>query len=366
MRLDPTLHRKVGRFGNVDVDACYNCGNCTATCNLSDEDHSFPRRMMHYLQIGNREKLVGSLDPWLCHNCGDCSVQCPREANPSEIVGAVRAEAVKSFAFPSFMGRMVASPKWLPVLFLIPLAIFVFFALGLRGIAKVVPVPEFSNVFPELPLEIFFFTLSALVILSFAVGVAKFIRSAGNSVKKSNLFKGLVPAVKEILQNKRFTKCEEERYRFWGHLLTLSGFLTLFIVSSLEGIGTWFHVVTLPLPFWNSHEIFASILKISANVGGLVLLAGLVILLVNRFRDPEKRANSSYFDWLLPWLLVAIVLTGFLSQGTRLAGLGHIMFGVYFVHLTLIFMLFAYMPFSKFAHVVYRTVAMSLARKSKA
>ncbi len=361
MRLDPSLHRKIGRFGGVDVDACYNCGNCTATCSLSDEDHAFPRRMMHYLQIGNHEKLVGSLDPWLCHNCGDCSARCPRDARPSDVVNAVRAEAVKSFAFPSFMGRMVASPKWLPVLFLLPLGLFIAFAEALRGITKATPSPEFSNVFPELPLEIFMFVLSALVILSFALSISKFVRATGSKIKDSRLVRGFVPAAREILSHARFRKCEEEKGRTLGHVLTFSGFVTLFIVSSVEGLGTWFHVVTLPLPFWDAHNLLASFLKIAANAGGLVLLAGLVMLLRDRYRDPAKRANSTYFDWLLPWLLVSIVLTGFLSQGTRLMGLGHVMFGVYFVHLTLIFMLFAYMPFSKFAHVIYRTVAMSMA-----
>ena len=365
MRLDPTLHRKIGRFGGVNVDACYNCGNCTATCALSDEEHSFPRRMMHYLQIGNREKLLGSADPWLCHNCGDCTVQCPRDARPSDVVGAVRAAAVEEFAFPSFMGRAVASPRWLPALFLFPLALFVAFALALRGTAPPTPAPEFANLFPELPLEAFMFALSALVIVSFVVSVGRFVKAVKGSSGGGSVLRGLVPAVKEIVAHSRFTKCEAERGRTWGHLLTFAGFLTLFVISSVEGIGTWLHVVTLPLPFWDGHRVFASLLKLAANAGGVVILVGLALLLADRYRDPAKRANSTYFDWLLPWLLVSIVVTGFASQGLRLVAVPALMFGVYFVHLTLIFMLLAYMPFSKFAHVIYRTVAMSVAQQAK-
>ena len=363
MRLEPTLHRTIGHFGDVNVDACFNCGDCTAICNLSDEDHAFPRRMMHYLQIGNREKLLGSVEPWLSHHCEDCSVDCPREARPSDVVNAVRAEAVKAFAFPSFMGRLVASPRWLPVLFLFPLALFAAFALALRGVAGPTARPEFANLFPVGPLEVFFFTLSAFIVLSFAVGLRRLVKATGGSTGAGHVVRGLLPAAKEILTHTRFAECDEERSRYLSHLLTFAGFLTLVAVSSVEGVATWLGVVTLPLPLWDGHRIFASLLKISANAGGLVLLAGLVLLLASRYRDRVRRANTTYFDWLLLWLLVGIVVTGFLSQGTRLLAPGEGMFGVYFVHLTLVFMLLAYMPFSKFAHVVYRTVAMAAARK---
>jgi quinone-modifying oxidoreductase subunit QmoC len=46
---------------------------------------------------------------------------------------------------------------------------------------------------------------------------------------------------------------------------------------------------------------------------------------------------------------------------TRLAGWAGITYGIYFIHLLLIFSLFAYTPFSKLAHLVYRTVAMTYA-----
>jgi hypothetical protein len=35
------------------------------------------------------------------------------------------------------------------------------------------------------------------------------------------------------------------------------------------------------------------------------------------------------------------------------------MYPVYFVHLTLIFCLFLYGPYSKFSHFIYRTIAMA-------
>ena len=89
---------------------------------------------------------------------------------------------------------------------------------------------------------------------------------------------------------------------------------------------------------------------------------GALILLGDRLRDPEKRARSTYFDWFFIVVLTSIVFTGFASQITREMETV-IMYPVYFVHLVLIFMLFVYAPYSKLAHLVYRTVAMAAMRR---
>ena len=52
-------------------------------------------------------------------------------------------------------------------------------------------------------------------------------------------------------------------------------------------------------------------------------------------------------------------MTGMAAQLTRLADWAFISFFIYFVHLVLVWALFAYLPFSKLAHLVYRTVAMA-------
>ena len=75
-------------------------------------------------------------------------------------------------------------------------------------------------------------------------------------------------------------------------------------------------------------------------------------------RDPiRSRRASTYFDWFFLLTLVGVALTGILSEIMRLAQFALLMYSVYFVHLLLIFALFLYAPYSKFAHLAYRTVA---------
>ena len=75
-------------------------------------------------------------------------------------------------------------------------------------------------------------------------------------------------------------------------------------------------------------------------------------------RDGERLTVATYSTWALVGTLLIVVLTGFASEALhylRLEPHRHI---VYFVHLVFVFALLIYLPYSKFAHIVYRTVAM--------
>jgi quinone-modifying oxidoreductase subunit QmoC len=81
------------------------------------------------------------------------------------------------------------------------------------------------------------------------------------------------------------------------------------------------------------------------------------LLLKNRLA--KKDQISSYWDWYLVGLVLALGVTGMLTQMLRLGGLYDLSAFVYFLHLIFIWSLFAYTPFSKLAHIVYRTTAMA-------
>ena len=72
----------------------------------------------------------------------------------------------------------------------------------------------------------------------------------------------------------------------------------------------------------------------------------------------ERAGKGTYSDWLFLAILLLTTLTGFLCQALRLADLPRLAYPMYVVHLVLIFFLLVYIPYSKFAHLVYRTAAM--------
>ena len=76
-----------------------------------------------------------------------------------------------------------------------------------------------------------------------------------------------------------------------------------------------------------------------------------------RVRDNDKPA-STYFDWAFVLTLLGVVLTGFLSEFLHYARLEPHRLAAYYVHLVLVFGLLMYLPYSKFAHMIYRTTAL--------
>lgn len=332
---DARFIRDVLAGGGADLKKCFQCATCSAVCVLSPEENTFPRRQMIAAQWGLKDRALGDPAIWLCHNCGECTTNCPRGARPGDVMGALRAQAVRYFAWPGFLARLASTPKALPLIFLLPVLIFAAIAWG-RTPQK--PY-EFAQLFPIPILEPLFFALSGLVLAFFAVGLARFRRGAR--------FAAAGPLLGDVLLQNRLGQCDPKRRT--GHLLIFWGFMGLALVGTAVGVATMTGMLTTPLRLDNP-------LKILANISAVVALAGIVLRL-------GSLRGSTYFDRFFFLMLAGVLATGVLSQILRLAQLAWPMYTVYFIHLTLIFALFLYAPFSKFAHLAYRTAAMALVRK---
>ncbi len=110
-------------------------------------------------------------------------------------------------------------------------------------------------------------------------------------------------------------------------------------------------------------------MKVLANVGGVILVVGTGMAILNRLNAPEDgKHQSTSFDWIFLWLLFLVGVTGFVTEVFRftvspetMGTLEYTAYGFYFVHLVLVFGLLVYLPYSKFAHMWYRILAMAYA-----
>ena len=94
--------------------------------------------------------------------------------------------------------------------------------------------------------------------------------------------------------------------------MTFWGFLGLTATTGCVWIMTWFLGFETPLELTNP-------VKILGNVSTVVVLIGLSILWAMRASGDQKVGRSTYSDWLFISVLLTTIVTGFLSQVTRLA-----------------------------------------------
>jgi len=388
MNVQPDLEfiKDMKSAGGDTLKKCYQCATCSVVCPLSTDDNPFPRREMIFAQWGLKEKLVGDPNVMLCHQCGDCSTYCPRGAKPGDVLGAIRAYAYKHFGWPSGLAKLASSGKNLPLLVGIPAVIILVLWVISGGIAHFPSKEEFiSNGyghffghwdFRYLTKNVFFIDLimlpaAGLVVFASYKGVtAMWKMMAENSGVGEALYRPsalqfikefLWPSVVEIVQHNRFRECTANADRVRGHLPLMLAFIGLFIVTSYsfftqDVLGIIWPELHGPISMWNPF-------KILANVSAIAMVVGLGILWGNRSAmEAEGQATATFYDWFLIWMMMSVGVTGIGAELFRLINVSSIGYIVYYLHLVTIMMLFMYMPYTKFAHLVYRTFAMAFQR----
>ena len=80
--------------------SCIQCGTCSATCPLSHYMDYTPRRIIAMVREGFKEEVLNSLTIWLCASCYSCYVQCPRQIHITDIMYALKREAISRGGYP--------------------------------------------------------------------------------------------------------------------------------------------------------------------------------------------------------------------------------------------------------------------------
>ena len=370
--IEPDLNfiKEVGALGGEDLKKCYQCATCSVACPISPDTKPFPRKEMIAASWGLKDKLVGNADIWLCHNCGDCSTLCPREAKPADVIAAVRSYTIEEYAQPKVLARAMKDPKKLPILLAIPAVLFLVVGM-ITGLMDLTPdmsegikhwkfVSTWLVDMLMLPAAIFAAAVFALGLKRFLADIHQNALAEGKTTKEKIEPIGMVMAfiriIPTILLHRKFSECTENKDRETAHQLTLYGFIGLFIVTNIFFVVMYGSYL---LPSGPLHGPWSQLnpVKWLANISGVALIVGTSLMIRNR--SSKKDQKSTYFDWYLVYMAFGLGVSGMGAQLTRLAGLAGVSFAVYYIHLILIWALFAYLPFSKLAHLVYRTVAMT-------
>ena len=373
--IDTELLSDIKNFGAADVSACFSCGTCTAICPLVDNDSTFPRRIIRYAQVGMRDELLSSKELWTCYQCGACSDSCPTEADPSEFMAAARRYAIASYE-PTGLARILYTR---PVIgSLIATAVAVFFAVFMYSSHG----PQDGSslaLFTFIPEGLIHWTgvaVMGVLVVAGVSGLASMARGVARSegVSLPTLFGGraqLASAGKalwaalgvEALGQRRYREdCKDDnpieplyRRRWLIHALTIWGFLGLFSATILDWglalIGV--KETGTPIPLWYPSRLIGTL-------AGLSLLYGVTMFMVNRKGEVNRAArHSTASDWFLLVLLWITGSTGFFIEVALYLPHAPVWgYWVFLFHVAVAMELMLLLPFTKFAHAMYRPVAL--------
>ncbi|MFV0436978.1 MAG: quinone-interacting membrane-bound oxidoreductase complex subunit QmoC [Desulfopila sp.] len=382
MNVQPDLQfiQTLKQAGGDTLKKCYQCATCSVACPLSTDHNPFPRKEMIWSQWGMKDNLLADPDIFLCHQCGDCTERCPRGAKPSEVLGAIRSYAYSFYGWPSGLAKLASDAKNLPLLIGIPALIILvlWFLSGAMHIPSTEQFAEkgYTNFFGHWEFKwyaknIFFIVLfavpsAALAVFSVFKGVSKLWSEMSRRAGLEPTFRPsvvqffadfLIPSLTETIKHSRFRECTVNVDRVKGHLPLLLSFIGLFIVTCWSLIKQ--DILGLIWPSLHGPLSLIDPFKILANVSAIALLYGIWILWSNRtVMEKNGTASRTFYDWFLIWEIMAVGVTGLGAELLRWAGQPALGYIVYYLHLVAVMMLFLYMPYTKFAHMVYRTTAM--------
>jgi ferredoxin len=366
-RVDPTLLNELKEYGAVGIEKCFNCGNCTAICPLTDDAHPFPRDMVRFAQMGLRDRILERTDAWQCYYCGECSQTCPKGAEPAETMMSIRRWLTAQYDTSGHGAKLYRSEKaiYMSILRGVLLNLFLLALLYVFGVARLVTDRvELNTVFPVM-------WVWAMVLIHFAyLGTRVFLNmfNMARHVLGKDFTEKKIPLLTYVSEfktfithyvtQKRWKDCDEKAKTPWlKHIIFMSGYLTML-------------TLIVPLLWWFQTDNIYPIYHPQRWLGyyaALVMFLFSIDVLWSRAHKKEERHRFSHpSDWMFPIFLLTGAVTGILIHIFRYLGAVDASWAwptyiIYVIHvLAMIAMLDTEVGIGKWMHMMYRPLAMYL------
>ena len=368
-RVNLDLLMEIKKYGAADISACFNCGNCTAVCPLTEDDETFPRRIIRYTQLGMEDRLLGSKELWMCYNCGECSETCPRQAEPGEFMAAARRYAIAKYDRSGLAQVLFTSPVWSITILVVLACLFALFMYTQHAdISTGGPLRIFDYVPMGLIHNIGIAVLAVVGVIG-ALGVVDMVRRITRangtkellaSGKRLNWWTALWDALfVETLAQKRYREdCETTEDKPWYiqkwflHATTMWGFLGLLVATASNFFLDTFKLKTPGVPNLFIHTL--------GTVAGVFLVYGVSLLIYKRLKpDSSTYTRSHLADWILLVLLWLAGVSGFALEILNFLPQAPLWgYYVFLFHVAVSMEVTLLVPLIKFGHAFYRPVAL--------
>jgi len=369
-RVNPRLLEEIKVYGDIKPEVCFSCGNCTAICPLSTDEAPFPRRLIRMAQVGLRDELLSSSEMWLCYYCGECTDTCPRQADPGEFVAAARRYAVASYDKLGLGKLLHRRPLWSVVFMVILAVVLAGFLYTQHG---TMPQDNLA-LFDFIPSEVIHNIGVAAIVFVALTGLWGMVNMLRYVIKGRGLQSGvrynwwqtLVDTLfKEVLAQKRFQEaCKECMVqppwylkKWFIHATTMWGFLGLLAATGLNyatalvGIketGAW-------VPIYSP-------IRLLGTIAGLFLVYGTTVSMIKRLLKADRPTEySTVNDWAFLIMMWLSGVSGFAVEAAIYLPPPQMWaYWTLLFHIVVATEMILLLPFTKFAHVIHRTVALYL------
>jgi ferredoxin len=368
-RVDPNLLLEIKEYGEIKVEACFNCGNCTAVCSLTEDGHPFPRNTIRLAQLGLKDQLLQNEDPWLCYYCGECSETCPKGAEPAEAMMTMRRWLTAQYDGTGHAAKFYTSER--AVVFaiiryaLIPFVLLVLYHLLTGGEQIITDKVELNTFAPLLGVWLIVladFAFLGYHVMSNALRMFRFVMGANpnkTGIPSSIYVNEFKNTLVNALTQKRWRDCddEESKQHWLNHMLLISGYAIML-------------ALIVPLLWWFQTDEVYPLYHPQRWLGyyaTIVLIYGSVMMIRGRYqRRGQIHKYSQPTDWLFPTFLLVGAITGILVHAFRYAELPWPTYIMYTVHvMVMIAMLDTEVGVGKWTHLIYRPMALYLAAVKK-
>lgn len=305
----------------------------------------------------------------LCHNCGACLSACqyaaPHEfaVNVPKAMAKVRLDTYVEYAWPQALGSLYQrNGLTLALASGAGLAFFLCLTLMIMGnLFTAMPGGNFYGIFPHNTLALMFGAVFGFAVLALGIGVRRFWRNVSPAQSTLPLkASAALEATANVAQLKYLDGghgegCNnaDDKFTLWRrrfHHLTFYGFMLCFAAT---GTATLYHY----LLDWSAPYPIFSLPVMLGVVGGIGLLVGPAGLLwMNLRRNPDQGDEKQKpMDRGFIALLLLVSGSGLALLAFRESSALGLLLAV---HLGLVMAFFLTMPYSKFAHGIFRSAAL--------
>ncbi len=347
LEISRSFREEIARRGGDGAARCMQCATCSTVCDLGKAD--FPRRQILHAQWGLEGRLLADPAIWLCHQCNDCNARCPRDARPGDAMQAIRSAIIESAGTPKFMAKLVgrAAVTW-PLLLGGPVLLWFALIAAVGGFSRSGPL-VYAEAVPHWLVDAVFVPAAIFAAAAAWAGARRCWTAWGP--RGGALLQGLAAVAGAIVRHERFAVCTVAKPRRLGHAPLVFGFLGAFLTTTAVAIADYGFGMGSPVP--QLHPI-----QLLANLSAILLVAGVAALLADRLASPAMGTSTAFDNFFLA-LVALLVVTGVGAELARYVLAPAIALAVYAVHLGMVLALFLTFPYSKFAHALYRTLAMA-------